>query len=221
LRRPKEAFFAFDREFRNALSSHDPGKLSLLVQFPLRVNDELGDFLLPDAASLQERFEKVFTSKVQRTVLSQAPESLFCNYQGVAYGNGTVWVSESDHGYRIETVNTPEPPQNSSNQAYHLKLACHTDRERIVVDQSQGKLRFRSWLRPHSLTQNPDIVIRGGTEKFEGTGPCAHAIWTFNNNPRNIEVQSLGCTDNTSPRDAIGTLNLSSDAEEDAARWCF
>jgi hypothetical protein len=53
-----ETFLAFDRELCSALSKQDGGVIALLVNFPLRVNDERGSFYLKDPASLQGRFQE-------------------------------------------------------------------------------------------------------------------------------------------------------------------
>ena len=79
----KESFLAFDRELRYALSKQDPMVMSLLVGFPLRVNDGAGSILVNDATALQARFEDVFPPKIRSAVLDHKVESVSCNFGGI------------------------------------------------------------------------------------------------------------------------------------------
>ena len=104
----KESFLQFDNELRHALEERDVGLLSLPVNFPLRVNGQGANISINNPSSLQVRFNRVFTGSVRRRVLETRLEEVFCNYSGIMYGSGQVWISVPDGRYRITTVNNSD-----------------------------------------------------------------------------------------------------------------
>lgn len=111
------AFLAFDKELRSALSSGDAATLALLVRFPLRVSFPDGATIsLHDPATVQLRFQEVFTPLLRKAVMNQKPETVFCNDDGIVYllcaivGGGSgpkarpmndAWVAESRDSPRV------------------------------------------------------------------------------------------------------------------------
>ena len=217
-----KTFLAFDQELRGALSKQDAGMMALLVKFPLRINDEGGRYYLDDPASLQARFQEVFPSAIRRVVLDQRPETVFCNYAGIMYGNGALWVTRVDDRYAIETVNLAETGHIGKGPGYRVEFACQTDKLRVIVDKVKGMLRYRSWNKPRSLLEKPDTEITNGKGEIQGTGPCAYGIWTFTGTGMKIIVAGIGgCGDDQQPKNAVGTVEVSTKEQPEGTSWCF
>lgn len=215
------SFLAFDRELRAAMSKQDAVAATFLVKHPLRINDDRGSFYLNDAASLQSRFQEVFPPTVRTTILNQPSETLFCNYGGIMYGSGIVWVNLTGKRYAIETINVrPSAPPATAK----IEFICETDKERIVIDTgASGSPRYRTWNKPRALTDKPNLDIPNGDQHFEGTGPCAHSRWRFTSGATKFVAEELGCfgDSNSPPKGAKGRLGVSFNDNPQTSLWCF
>lgn len=218
----KSGFLAFDKELRSALSTHDVGAVALLVNYPLRVGDDRGRYFIPDAASLQGRFDDIFTPAVRDVILKQSLDGIFCKSGGIMYGRGEIWVTATgQHRYAIETVNVPAASHEETPKPGKVEVTCDAAKYRIVVESGEdGRPRLRAWTKPRSLTEKPDIEIPHGTDELQGTGPCLHPVWTFKTNAMQFVVEGIGCTEEQPPAAATATLDVSpgSTAQED---WCY
>jgi hypothetical protein len=105
------ALLIFDKELRGALGTADVARIALLVEYPLRVNDEGGSFYIHDAASLHGHFGEIFTPKVRKAIVGHPLEAEQCGAYTVRYRNGEVWVNLYERSYRISSINvaTNEP----------------------------------------------------------------------------------------------------------------
>jgi hypothetical protein len=217
-----KSFRTFDREVRSAITNHDAGKIALLVRYPLRIKDSQGSYYIKDAASLQGRFDAIFPDAIRRAIIEQQFENIGCNWAGIMYGNGKVWVNVGDHGYAIVAVNIPAASRQ--NKSGRVLFACRADQYRVIVDiGGDEKPRYRVWENMRSIVEHPDLEIAGGKEAIEGTGSCAHTIWTFKNGTRLTTVEELGCfpDSNQPPETATGQLIISPGEKEEKWWWCF
>jgi hypothetical protein len=220
-------FLAFDRDLRDALSRQDAGKVALLVNFPLRVNDDRGSYYIKDAQSLQGRFLEIFPLSVRRIILNQKPDAVSCTWWGINYGNGDVWVRPTDKRYGIESVSLPGTGQLFRiSKPGNVQFACRSATSRAIVDIGiDGAPRFRAWDTAKALTDKPDKDISKGTAVLEGTGACVHRVWTFTDPATKVDIEELGCMpdSNQPPAGAIGILDVSSPSAPDTyvTPWCF
>ena len=225
-----KSFLLFDLELRYGLSRQDAGVMSLLVRYPLRVNDSRGSWYVNDAASLRLRFEEIFPPKVRAAVLEGKPETASCSYRGIWYGPGIVWINPQVRNgrgdrerYLIESINA-EGRDDSHGGGYRVQFACETSQLRAIVDiDPKGRPRYRAWDKPHSLIETPDVEIPSGVEESQGTGACNHTVWTFSLGAKRIVVQDRGCypDSNQPPEGARGRLDSSTDGKDTMSPWCF
>jgi hypothetical protein len=215
-----KSFLAFDRELRAALSKQDTFTMAFLVKYPLRIYDNRGGYSLNDPAALQSHFQEIFAASVHAAVMDQKPEDFFCNAEGVMYGRGDVWVDRTAVGYAIKVINLPETGAAPSSK---IDFACNADKHRIVIDSQSGAVRYRSWDRPHALSDKPDMEISTGKQGFEGTGPCAYQVWTFSRGATQYRVSGLGgCShDPSQPTDARGALEVTAAGKSLLKSWCY
>lgn len=214
-------FLAFDRELRAAVTARDPAAVALLARFPLRVNTGHGSYSLNDPAILQARFQEVFSPAVRRAILDQKPAEVFCNYTGVMYGSGQVWVNTGKYGYAIQAINlTGGASSDAARPDYEVAFVCRAEKHRIVIDVSPaGVPRYRAWNRPHATTEKPDLEVAAGKKDYEGAGPCAAAIWTFHGGGTTYSVEEAGCA--PAPKGATGQLTVSAGGKTPAEWWCY
>lgn len=224
-----KAFFSFDqfdKELRVALSRQDPLLVSLLVKFPLVVNDEGGSISINDPHALQTHFQEVFTPAVRKEILDDKAEKTGCLEAGLDYGRGVIWVNASKRGYAIEVVNRDAVPPYSIKSRWELpqiQFLCQTQTHRIVIDSMKdGTVRYRSWDKPRPLTDKPDLELLKGDGSFEGTQVCATPIYTFTAGKTVYRVEGgLGCYEEEPPKDATGRLQVSIDDKPVTQAWCY
>lgn len=217
-------FLAFDHDLREAIEKQDAGKLALLVEFPLRVDEDGEAIFIHDARSLEGHFEQIFTPEIRKTILSATHDDISCNYAGIDYGNGEVWVNVTDKGYFLMTVNLPSTKTAPARKAQKVDLTCHTDQVRILIDSTKdGTARYRAWSIARSLYDAPDLEIERGEAAIEGTGPCAHRTWAFHTGKTAIHIEEPGCYGEVEPpRDAQAELSVKGDSQTEAkTSWCF
>lgn len=215
----RDAFIQFDRELRAALKANDRGKLALLTSYPLRVNDPKGKYVIQDPAAFVQRIDEVLPLNVREAILKEGPaESIGCNTDGFAYGNGDVWVDWPQRGFGISAVNLREDQPSPLSS---VQFTCNTKKERAIVESSGDKsLRLRVWLNPHSINEPPDVQLANGTAAIEGTNVCAHAVWVFDAPNAHYRLERLGCTEDTPPQGAIGHFESNLAGKQERA-YCF
>lgn len=222
----KSEFLDFDAALRAAIERRDASALAPLVQFPLRLNHADGKHAsLESAAALSSRFDQAFGPAVRATVAGQKVDALFCNADGVMYGDGAVWVNRVDAGrgpqFRVTAVNVPGDSSAQGAPAADAKplLACSTDRFHIVIDGTSASPRYRSWNKPHAPPE-PHAVERVGRTDVEGAGSCSHRIWRFHSGNAEYVVSEPGCRPDT-PGGARAQLEVLVSGQSRLQTWCF
>jgi len=222
--RDRNQFVQFDHELRVAAAKDDPELLVFLAEYPLRINDDNGTTTIANAATLYRRFHSVFTQEVEGAVLATKPENLICLANGIGYGSGDLWVGvrqrSNSQQYVISSINLKSKGQLGPTG---VRFVCRANDQRILIDTvADGALRYRAWKQPHSVTERPDFALSSGTEVIEGTGGCAHRVWSFRNGDHVNSVSELGCSGEVSPpHGATGHLSITTGTRETGEEWCY
>ncbi len=222
--RDANEFLAFDRDLRQAVKTGNQGAIALLVGYPLAVNDGRGTYRIKDSASLQGRFEEIFTPVVRKAITEQPLNDIACLPEGVMYGRGLVWVNLTRAGYAVTAITVPQSSQHTPRTAGRIEFVCRTDELRALVDLAPGgKPRYRAWRKTQSLMEKPYVEIANGTATSEGTGPCRHEIWSFTGAGKELTVEELGCYERASepPPNATGQLVISTGGKSEKTWWCY
>ena len=218
------AFLTFDHDFREAIQNLDGARLALLVQYPLRVTDSDGQIFIHDATSLQGHLSQIFTPPIRQAILSSTHDTVSCDYAGVMYGDGDVWVNATDHGYFVMTINLPAVHPEPELSRLSVELACRTSDARIEIDSlPNGTRRYRSWTLSQSVFDHPQMEISSGAMSWEGTGPCSHRVWTFHNGTEDIILTEPGCyaDDDQPPSNAQANIATKQLGKQEKTAWCF
>lgn len=217
-----EDFRRFDAELRSALERSDAAALAFLVNFPLRVNTNKGELLIPDSESLGGHYAEILTQGVRSKVLATVANDYICRYdEGLGYKDGVIWVSTDGHRFRLDAVNLPDLHAESKKPA--LVYTCETKSHRIAVDEvEEGNFRYRSWNKSKSLSAAPDVDFMHGKQAFEGTGICAVPVYSFTSGSTGYQVEAgLGCTDGSESPKATGHLTVTVGGKQVTDDWCF
>lgn len=216
------ALLAFGKELRDALTTSDVAHIALLANYPLRINDEGGSFYIHDAGSLYGHFREIFTPTVRNAILKQQLDE-DCGAYKVVYGFGEAVVNLYELGYRISSINTSTNAP-SKRLVGRVEFVCRTKERRMVVDNEakDNRPRLRAWNTAKSLTQEPDMELKGGKEEIEGTFPCTHSVWTFKSGATEITLSELGCypDSNQPPGEALGQVAQHTGKQESWS-WCY
>lgn len=88
---PQPGYGPFLAQLQAAVRSNNRYRVIALIEFPLRVNGPGGSRFYRDARSVERDFDRIFTPKVRRAILSQRADKLFVRDQGAMIGDGEVW----------------------------------------------------------------------------------------------------------------------------------
>ena len=86
---------AFLSRLQAAVRANNRRSIMAMIDFPLRVNFAGGARQYRDAQSVERDFDRIFTPKVRRAVLSQRADRLFVRDQGAMVGDGELWFRET------------------------------------------------------------------------------------------------------------------------------
>lgn len=124
--RDEAGFRRFDQALREAVRARDAQALSALVDYPVRANYGSGGHVeLRDAAALLgARLDDLWPT-LQEAVMGHPAATLFCNDQGVMYGNGAVWANPegADGLFRITAFNFPGPAPAHEPLAFAVRVS--------------------------------------------------------------------------------------------------
>lgn len=226
-------FYRFDNALREAVTARDAAALAPLADYPVRLNySDGGHVEVYDAADLRDRYASGLWPILQQAVIGQQPGDLFCNAQGVMYGDGAVWASPAGRSgaFRISAFNLPghAPAEGRPTTAAPTRAAggskvlleCDTNKFHIVIDAGADEQpRYRSWNQPSLPPAQPAMNLVGD-ELREGTGMCAHRIWRFRNGNTSYVVSEPGCTEGDVPTNAKAQLAVEINGKTQLQSWC-
>ncbi len=111
----------------------------------------------------------------------------------------------------------------AAGQPENIVYTCKTPKHIILIDTtSADTYRYRAWNLPKSTSQKPDMVVQNGTMNYEGTGVCGSNYYTFKTGNVEFNVDdSVACTEERPPKDAIGSLYVRVSGEEKNHYYCF
>lgn len=231
--RDTSRFYRFDNALREAVTARDAEALAALVQYPIRLNYAGGGQLtIYDAATLRDRHADRLWPILQDAVIGQQPGDLFCNAQGVMYGDGAVWANpESRTGvFQITSLNLQGRAPSAGNPApvapprplsgNRALLACDTNKFHIAIDtDADGQPRYRSWNLSSPPPAQPAMFLVGD-ESREGSGVCSHRTWRFRNGNTRYIVSEPGCDAGDTPSNAKARLVVVIDGRPQLESWC-
>ncbi len=98
---------AFVLSLQSVVKNNDAAAFAKMISYPMKVHAENGPGLtVKTAKQAQEKYAEIVNAKVKQAILSQNPDDLFANYQGLMIGDGEVWLTPNEHGeLKILSIN--------------------------------------------------------------------------------------------------------------------
>ena len=97
---------AFLANLQQVVKANDAKQFAALVNYPVRVIDGGHRTKVATAAELIQKYPTIMIPQLKQAILSQSPECLFGNYQGMMIGDGQIWFDEQAGGaMKIITIN--------------------------------------------------------------------------------------------------------------------
>jgi hypothetical protein len=200
--------------------------MALLVEYPLSISVQEGDYLIPNANSFSLHFAKIFPESLRKQIISEPFEEIFCTNDGIAYLHGLVWIDATHHNYRLQSVSLPQTGKETA-PARRIDLVCRTPRLKAIADSDpksrNSESRLRIWNAPHSISVEPDLTMPG-KESMEGTGSCRHSFWKFKGQTAEISIDDArGCFERGSdpPKGTIGRITITDSKGQETSDWCY
>jgi hypothetical protein len=205
------AIGSFEAAVRAALRAPGSARFGALVGFPLRVNSkdpgygQIRTLWIRSAQEFARYGDAILSKGFRNSVLRAKPHDLICRTGEFGMAGGLIWVYGYLTGLRIAALNAGD--FRWPDMAAAPLLACETADRRIVVDRPRTEVRFRSWAKKRPRGSKPDTLIEGGTEEFQGSGVCVHALWRFTDGELTYVVEQEGCSNGSNPR-RVGWLSV-------------
>lgn len=153
-------------------------------------------------------------------------DAIECSYTGIRYGDKPLlWVDVIDRGFFLAGVDHFDMGRAAWDASVHDNFSCVNAEWRVLIERAAGqKLTYRSWKPERSLYAKPDREIVGGEESVEGTGPCSHRVWKFQQGEMSVRVEEPGCYgDNDGPpQGSTARLGIkTAEQVEEKFSWCY
>ncbi len=100
----KESFLKFFPKLKEVAKKPEADKFVALMLFPLKVNRAKTE-IIKDEKEFKSRFSSIMTTKILKVISDQKLEDLSCQYQGVMFGNGELWVQKKQGKVGISALN--------------------------------------------------------------------------------------------------------------------
>lgn len=96
----------FLAQLKAAIEAGNKQRVASMVAYPVRVFERGKKTRVRNKAEFIARYRDLITAAVKKAVMTQHPDCLFANYQGIMIGNGEVWfVEEPNDTFKIITIN--------------------------------------------------------------------------------------------------------------------
>jgi hypothetical protein len=98
---------AFLIKLQRAIKVNDKNTFSSFVKYPVNVFESGHRRKITTAAQLIRDYAKIMTPQMKQVILSQSPDCLFANGQGVMIGDGQIWFQKinGDDEMKITSFN--------------------------------------------------------------------------------------------------------------------
>ncbi|KFK92860.1 MULTISPECIES: hypothetical protein [unclassified Serratia (in: enterobacteria)] len=197
------------RSFIDAAKNKDHQAIIKRIAYPLAQEYPIAAINGPQ--EMLARFDEVFDNPLLDAIAQSQPQQDWqaMGWRGIMLGNGKIWM---DYDGNIIAVNHQTALEAKLASALIAKqkntlhpslkvyqrpvLMWQTDKFTIRIDQlDNGKYRYASWAKENSISEKPDLVLKNGELKFDGSG--GNHTFQFQSGPYQYEcrVMVVGASD--------------------------
>lgn len=84
----------FFEQVKTAVAEGDARQVAELIEFPIFAKVGGRRILIPNKAVFIKNAGEILSEKVKTAAQEQSFANIFCNYQGVMFGEGEIWISK-------------------------------------------------------------------------------------------------------------------------------
>ena len=167
--------------------------ISSIIEFPL--NRQYPLLSIKNEKEFKQRFSEVFDKiLVDKIINSKIEQWNEVGYRGIMLDNGIMWIESSEgkiiavsyqsnfeKKLRKDLITKEKESVHSSLKTFESPIyKIKTKKYLIRIDKlSDSKYRYTSWKIGEKESSKPDLILKNGQWKFEGSG--GNSIITFSN----------------------------------------
>lgn len=179
-----EEYRPFVQRFIDAAEAKDHQSLANQMKYPFK--REYPMLAIKNPSEMLTRFDEVFDDAIlKRIAISQVGQDWqTMGWRGIMFGSGEVWMDFDGKviGINHQTAQTAKlEAELIASQKSDLypglrdyqspELMWQTEKFTIRIDDmGDGHYRYASWAKGKALSDKPDLVLKNGTVRVEGSG---------------------------------------------------
>ena len=183
----------------DAAKGRDPQVLARQIKYPFK--QEYPIPVIKSPSEMVARFDEVFDDAILNSIASSrvGQDWQAMGWRGIMLGSGEVWL---DFDGKVIGINhqTAQAAKRKAELVAKQKsdlypglreykrpeLMWQTEKFTIRIDElGDGRYRYASWAKGKALSDKPDLVLRNGTVRVEGTG--GNHTYLFTSGPYRYE----------------------------------
>jgi hypothetical protein len=84
----------FFEQVKTAVTEGDAKHVAELIEYPIFAKVGGHRILIPNKAVFEKNGDEILSEKVKKAARAQSFSGVVCNYQGVMFGEGEIWISK-------------------------------------------------------------------------------------------------------------------------------
>ncbi|WP_447872642.1 hypothetical protein [Serratia fonticola] len=187
--------------FIDAAKNKDRQAIGDRIAYPLKREYPIAEIRGPQ--EMLSRFDEVFDSTLLDTIAQSSAQQDWqaMGWRGIMLGRGVIWMDYDGNIIAVnyqtalearlvsELIAKQKNTLHSSLKEYQRPvLMWQTEKFTIRIDQlNNGKYRYASWAKGNPIGEKPDLVLKNGEVKFEGSG--GNHTFQFQSGPYQYDCQ--------------------------------
>ncbi|HDX8615482.1 TPA: hypothetical protein RUX41_002641 [Aeromonas dhakensis] len=183
----------------DAAKARDQQALARQIKYPFKREYPIP--VINNSSEMLARFDEVFDDAILNSIASSraGQDWQAMGWRGIMLGNGEVWL---DFDGKVIGINhqTAQAAKRKAELVAKQKsdlypglreykrpeLMWQTEKFTIRIDElGDGRYRYASWAKGKALSDKPDLVLKNGTVRVEGTG--GNHTYLFTSGPYRYE----------------------------------
>ena len=107
--------------------------------------------------------------------------------------------------------------------AESIVFSCNTEKHTINIykNADQKTFTYKSWNKPKTTTEKPDMELKSSIYEVNGSGECRFEEYRFKTGKTEFAIDSnFRCTEKYPPKNAIGSLWVFINDDMKSHYWC-
>ncbi|WP_421153781.1 hypothetical protein [Aeromonas dhakensis] len=183
----------------DAAKARDQQALARQIKYPFKREYPIP--VINNSSEMMARFDEVFDEAILKRIASSraGQDWQAMGWRGIMLGSGEVWLdfdgkviginhqTAQAAKRKVELVAKQKSDLYPGLREYKRpELMWQTEKFTIRIDElGDGRYRYASWAKGKALSDKPDLVLKNGTVRMEGSG--GNHTYLFTNGPYRYE----------------------------------